>query len=462
MSHVSRDTLPIVVIGAGPVGLAAAAHLVDRGLELLVLEVGGSAGASIQQWGHVRMFSPWRYLVDPVVRKILEGEGWTMPEDEALPTGAELVDGLLTPLSQTPALAPHIRYGHRVVSVSRLGMDKVRSGGRADAPFEVVCETDTGEHRFLGRAVIDASGTYVSPNPLGSGGLPAVGEHASRPHIDYGMPDVRDRDRARYAGKRVLVVGSGHSAFNVLLDLAWVKTEVPATKIVWAIRRHEIGQLFGGGASDALPARGSLGSRLRRLVDLGLIDLVTGFRATEVSTGAGGLSVRDRDTVVQGVDRVVVATGFRPELKMLRELRLALDPALESPVALAPLIDPNVHSCGTVYPHGFQELRHPERDFYVVGMKSYGRAPTFLLLTGYEQVRSVVAALAGDMSAARDVRLVLPETGVCSTDAGGSGCCGSSESESPGVGETVGAETVGAVPGGVAPVGAAAGGCGCG
>ena len=83
---------------------------------------------------------------------------------------------------------------------------------------------------------------------------------------------------------------------------------------------------------------------------------------------------------------------------------------------LAPLIDPNLHSCGTVRPHGEAELRQPEKDFYIVGMKSYGRAPTFLLATGYEQARSVVAALAGDWQAARDVRLNLPETGVCVTD----------------------------------------------
>ena len=100
---------------------------------------------------------------------------------------------------------------------------------------------------------------------------------------------------------------------------------------------------------------------------------------------------------------------------MLSEVRLRLDPWLECPTALGPLIDPNEHSCGTVRPHGARELAHPEKDFYVVGMKSYGRAPTFLLATGYEQARSVVAMLAGDVAAAERVELVLPETGVCST-----------------------------------------------
>ena len=113
------------------------------------------------------------------------------------------------------------------------------------------------------------------------------------------------------------------------------------------------------------------------------------------------------------VDVVVGATGFRPDLDMLREVRLHLDPALEAPAGLAPLIDPNFHSCGTVPPHGAALLSHPDEGFYLVGMKSYGRAPTFLLATGYEQVRSIAAALAGDQEAADRVELQLPETGAC-------------------------------------------------
>src|SRR5215210_1064410 len=131
---------------------------------------------------------------------------------------------------------------------------------------------------------------------------------------------------------------------------------------------------------------------------------------------------------------------------MLRELRLGFDPAVEAPTALAPLIDPNLHSCGTVPPHGVDELAHPEPGFYIVGMKSYGRAPTFLLLTGYEQARSVVAALAGDWAAARDVQLDLPETGVCNSNpvagdetiAESGGCCAAPAAEPAGKGLATG------------------------
>ena len=421
---VSNATLPVAVIGAGPVGLVAAAHLLDRGLTPLVLEAGSTAGAAILSWGHVRVFSPWEYMVDPVARRLLESSGWRMPDPAVLPTGAEFVREFVQPLAGLPAMAPHIRYGHRVVAITRSGFDKVKSAGRDDAPFEVVCRTASGaEVRLRARAVIDASGTYTMPNPIGAGGLYVDGEKAAADRIQYGIPDVLGRERPRYAGRRTLVVGSGHSAFNALLDLAWLGTEEPGTAITWAVRRREMGLLFGGGSKDALPARGSLGAKLRQLVDLGVIEMVTDFRIDQVVAMDDGVVVLGGTKAIGPVDEVVVATGYRPDLDMLREIRLAIDPALESPVALAPLIDPNVHSCGTVYPHGFEELRHPERDFYVVGMKSYGRAPTFLLRTGYEQVRSVVSALAGDMERARSIELVLPETGVCSTDLAGSGCC---------------------------------------
>ena len=393
--------LPVAIIGAGPIGLAAAAHLLEKGETPLVLEAGDIVGASIREWAHVRLFSPWRYLVDPAARRLLETTSWTMPDEDHLPTGGELAAQLLDPLSQHPSLAPTIRLGRRVVAVSRRGYDKVKSAGRDAAPFELVVRASDGSiERVLARAVIDASGTWYAANPMGAAGLVAEGEaeHANR--IRYGIPDVRGRERERYAGRRTLVVGSGHSAFNALLDLAALGDEVPGTEIVWAIRRADVGLMFGGGGKDRLEARGALGTRLHALVDDG--------------------------QRLEAVDEIVVATGFRPDLSLTRELRLRLDPWLEAPEQLAPLIDPNLHSCGTVYPHGAAELAHPEKDFYVVGMKSYGRAPTFLMLTGYEQVRSVACALVGDVEGARNVELVLPETGVCQTDLGGDlarACC---------------------------------------
>jgi thioredoxin reductase len=425
-----RTALPVVVIGGGPVGLAAAAHLLERGLEPLVLERGSQVGSSVAEWGHVRFFSPWCYSVDRAAADLLTRSGWTAPDPDTYPTGNDLVERYLAPLAALPELAPRIQTGTEVVAVTRDGYDKMKTPGRENAPFVVTVRTAGGDAEILARAVIDASGTWTRPNPLGASGKPALGERAAASQIAYGIPDVLGGARSRYAGKRVLVVGSGHSAFNVLLDLVDLADEAPGTDIIWAIRKpaERTATLFGGGINDALPARGELGARVQALVAAGRLRLVTGVRIARIEQTHAGLVVSGQDTVLPAVDEIIAATGFRPDLEALSELRLGLDPAVESPVALAPLIDPNVHSCGSVPPHGADELKHPETDFYIVGMKSYGRAPTFLMLTGYEQVRSVAAALAGDWEAARDVQLVLPETGVCSSSAvlgeRGVDCCG--------------------------------------
>ena len=276
--------------------------------------------------------------------------------------------------------------------------------------------------------MIDASGTYTTPNPLGANGLPAIGESDCRSQVFYGISDVLGVHRARYAGRSTLVVGSGHSAFNALLELAELAAITPGATLTWAVPRGDVGSMYGGGAADALPARGSLGARLRALVDSGRVRLVSGFRVAELRRGDAGVTVIDaQGRALEPVDEILAFTGFRPDLAMLGELRLDLDPAVERPRVLAPMIDPNLHSCGTVRPHGADELRQPESGFYIVGMKSYGRAPTFLMLTGYEQVRSVVAELTGDLDAARRVELTVPATGVCSSTPAGetteSACC---------------------------------------
>ena len=428
------DTLPIAIIGAGPVGLAAAAHLVERGLTPLILERGDSVGATLLDWAHVRVFSPWSYDIDAAARRLLEGTGWSAPNPRALPTGGEIVRRYLAPLAAHPAIAPHLVLGATAVSVARAGLDKLTSAGRAAAPFSVAWRDRAGEeHRTPARAVIDASGTWGTPNPIGVDGRPVPGEDEAGELVATGIPDVAGQERARYAGATVLVVGAGHSAINVVLDLVRLQETAPGTRILWALRRDRAAGLRGGGAGDQLPARGALGLAAERVIADGRVEVLAPFAAARIERRAGGLLVSGTlrgAPIALAVDRIVVATGFRPDLALLRELRVVLDPATEAPPALAPLIDPNVHSCGTVPPHGARELAHPEEPgVYVVGAKSYGRAPTFLMATGYEQVRSVVAEIAGDHAAARDVRLVLPETGVCSATPVGAepasaGCCG--------------------------------------
>ena len=429
----TQPSLLTAVIGAGPVGLAAAAHLAARNEPFVVFEAGDSIGASVRSWSHVRLFSPWKYNVDAVARQLLEETGWRFPRVrvtaasteaaetgvnlDAYPTGGELVEEYLQPLADLPQIRPHIRLQTRVLSVSRQGLDKMKTSGRDDAPFVLRIQYADGEEEdVLARAVIDASGTYHNPNPLGASGVPAAGEQRFAEHIFYGIPDVLGSERNRYVDRQALVVGSGHSAFNAILDLATLAEDAPTTTIFWAVRRQQINQLFGGGKRDQLPARGALGARIRELLANGHVRLLTGIQVRKLVAGNGGIVVLHRDGELPAVDEIISATGFRPDLSMLGELRVAIDPTVESAAELAPLIDPNVHSCGTVPPHGVDELSHPERDLYIVGVKSYGRAPNFLLLSGYEQVRSIVAALTGHWESARDVQLVLPETGVCSLD----------------------------------------------
>lgn len=420
--------LPIAVIGAGPVGLAATAHLVTRGETPIVFESGADIAASVRQWAHVRLFSPWRITLDKVSVSLLEAVGWQAPDPDALPTGGELITRYLKPLADLPSIKPHLRLNTRVTAISRYQTDKLKDAGRDDMPFVVRFQTAEGdEDQLLVKAVIDASGTWTNANPLGANGLPALGEKASRTHIHYGIPDIVGKDYTRYANQRVLVVGSGHSAINALLDLGTILDRAPQTQIIWALRRASVASAYGGLDNDELPARGLLGVRIKAMVDAHKLVVRAPFFIQRVqSTGNGVLVTAETPTGNETVtvDQIITATGFRPDFSFLSELRLGLDSALETTPILAPLIDPNIHSCGTVRPHGERELRHPETGFYMVGMKSYGRAPTFLLATGYEQVRSVVAALVGDWQAAQEVQLELPETGVCCTD----GACGTNPS----------------------------------
>ncbi|HWM35412.1 MAG TPA: NAD(P)-binding domain-containing protein [Pseudolysinimonas sp.] len=422
-------TLPVAIIGAGPIGLAAAANLVERGIDFVVYEAGDTIGDSVRQWGHIRLFSPWNHLVDPASRRLLEASGWVHPDEDRLPNGAELVEQYLAPLAALDSIASRIRTGVEVTAVAREGMDRTRTANRMTTPFLLRLNDDGEVREMTARAVIDASGTYRSPNSLASSGLEPLGLPEVADLVSHALPDVLGRDRIRFAGRRSTVVGAGHSAANTLLDLATLAEEEPGTRITWLIRNVAAVRVTAS-TDDELQARASLGTRVAALVAAGAIEVVDGFEIVRLSRQADGVRIvgsRAGELVDHDTDLVVNATGFRPNLDMLREVRLDLDDIVEAPKRLAPLIDPNVHTCGTVEPHGFAELRQPDSGFFLAGMKSYGRAPTFLLATGYEQVRSITAWLAGDMAAAGTVELELPATGVCSTSTGpeqqSSGCC---------------------------------------
>ncbi len=423
----------VVIIGAGPVGIAAAAHLIERGVRPLILEKGPRAGHAVEQWGHVRVFTPWQYVTDKAVVRLLQRHGWAHPDQHHLPNGREIVEQYLVPAAALPEFADNIVYDATVLAISKQGVSKSSSRNRDGVPFTIHVQSSAGAHRVItADAVIDASGTWSGPNPIGADGLPVAGEAAQAERITYGIPDVLGTDRALYEGKRTLVLGGGHSAINAALDILRLKQDAAATRLIWGLRRNNLDRLLGGGLNDELPARGALGIAAKAAIDDGALEVLAPVHIDGITGTAAGLDVAltvDGRARSVTVDRIIVAAGFRPDLDMLRELRLDLDEVVEAPRKLAPLIDPNLHSCGTVPPHGIDELSHPDKNFFVVGMKAYGRAPTFLMLTGYEQVRSIADELVGNHAAARTIELDLPETGVCNTGGqaaagGGDDCCG--------------------------------------
>jgi thioredoxin reductase len=424
----TKKSLPVAIIGAGPVGLAAAAHLISRNQPFLLFEAGNTVASNILSWKHIRVFSPWRYNIDKAARQLLTETGWQHPDDNALPTGEELYSLYLKPLSQLPSIRQNILLQARVLSIGRKNMDKLKTFGRDEVPFVVQVLHGNDIKQYDVNAVIDASGTWNSPNPIGSGGVYATGEVENKHRIFYGIPDILHQQAERYKNKNVLVVGSGHSSINAILELDKLKEKYPATEIHWVLRKKNIHDVYGGQEADALEARGALGIKIETLVNNDRVSVYTPYQIQQIVGKDNKLMIvgfqDGHRLALPGIDEIISNTGSRPDLSFLREIRLSIDASLESVAGIAELIDPNIHSCGTVRPHGELELRHPDQDFYIVGSKSYGRAPTFLMATGYEQVRSIVASIAGDKEAALNVELDLPETGVCSVDLGDSACCG--------------------------------------
>lgn len=418
-----ESTLPVAIIGAGPVGLAAAAQLAARKQPFLLLEAGLEVAASVRSWGHVRLFSPWQYNIDAAAKTLLQQTAWPEPNGEEIPTGNELIDLYLKPLAELERIKPFIYTNHPVIALARQNHDKMKSKARNDQPFVIYTEVEGELKTFQARAVLDATGTWGNPNPAQGNGVWLPSEKALAERIDYHIPNVAV-NASLYSNKKVAVIGGGHSAINSLLNLAELKKQSPDTDITWILRKENVEMAYGGEQNDELMARGALGSRIRQLVDEGKINVVTPFFISSLK-GTDNISImgtqRGENIVLEGFDRLVVNAGSRPDYTINGELRLTIDSTTESVAALASLIDPNEHSCGTVEAHGETTLRQPEQGFYVVGAKSYGRAPTFLMATGYEQVRSIVAFLAGDEESAKRVELSLPETGVCNSGAGG--CC---------------------------------------
>src|SRR5688572_29377878 len=272
----SLDTLPVAIIGAGPIGLAAAANLVERDIDFVIYESGDEIGTSMRQWGHTRLFSPWKHVVDPASQRLLEATGWQLPSPDRLPTGTEIVEQYLEPLAQLEPIASRIRTRVAIEAVTRQGMDRTRTARRAQTPFLLRARTDDGLDEFTARAVIDASGTYDRPNSLASSGLEPLGLAEVADRVSHALPDVLGHDRPTFAGMHTTVVGAGHSAANTLIALAELAEQEPGTRVTWLIRNASAARVATSD-DDELAARATIGRRVDALVASGRITLVDRF-----------------------------------------------------------------------------------------------------------------------------------------------------------------------------------------
>ena len=397
----ARNTLAI--IGAGPVGLEAASAALDAGFDVHVFER-GDAGAHAIAWGHLTMFTPWRMNLGPSSTARLELSGWTRPDPEVCPTGDELAGQYLQPLARLPELRERVHTHAQVVFVSRSGAlkgDGVGSESRRDHPFRLLVREAGGRENFLHAFhVIDASGVYGQPNWAGDGGIPARGELYLMPQLAYHADDVLGLRREHYAGKRTLVIGAGSTAATMVTHLAQLADQVAGTGVVWATRASA-DALFTL-ADDPLPVRRALHERARALA-LGAHAAVThvggvsvdGFEFNSATHRYRATLVSDGAPRIEEVDQIIVATGFGPDNSIYRELQVHECYASRGPMKLsAALMGANAADCLTTPAFEAGVLANPEPDFWILGNKSYGRSPNFLLETGYRQVADVVAQMA--------------------------------------------------------------------
>jgi thioredoxin reductase len=378
----------VLVIGAGPMGVAAAIGAADRGAEVTVLER-GEIGASLRTWGATRFFSPLHMNLSARMRELL---GEAMPDPDALLTGAEYADRVLVPLVEREPLRGRVHTGHAVVAVGRRGLTRTDYAGhplRAERPFRVLCDND---ETFEADVVLDASGGMSLPRPMGVGGLPPIGEArlARRPMRTLGELTTRV-DELR--GKRVLVVGDGHSAANAIGFLSALANESPETRVVWTTRaanRRPCEEV----PNDPLPERQAVVDHANALASdppaflrverRAMIERVTQTNGHVTVTLTGGRVVE--------ADAIAAFTGYRPDARFLSELTVETSAVTEGGARLYRAIS-NITDCLSVPAVKPEDLQSGEPGFFFVGSRSYGRSNGFLLRTGLVQLETILSSL---------------------------------------------------------------------
>jgi thioredoxin reductase len=390
----------MVVLGAGPIGLECALRFRESGWDADVYE-SGRVGESVRRWGHVRMFSPWRMNVSPAGRV---ATGLEDLEPDGLPTGAEYVARYLEPLAASPLLAGRVHLGSEVVAVSRgllLKGDAIAADARRRAPFRVFLREGDGERVEQADVVVDATGTYATPNRLGRGGIPALGELTAR-GIEHRIPDLEGRDRAAFAGRRTLVVGAGHSAATAVVGLGSLASRSPRTRVVWLTRSEER-RPVAEVSTDPLAERARVAEAANRIAEdaEGWLERLPGSQVDALHEAGFGYRVRTGGPGGERtleVDRVLALVGYRPDPDLTRELQVQTCWATEGTYPLAAALLSRAGDGSDCLEAGrdldASTLRHPEPGFFTLGMKSYGRNPAFLLQVGFKQVDDLLRSLA--------------------------------------------------------------------
>jgi hypothetical protein len=409
----------IAIIGGGPMGMEAALYGASAGFDVRLFERGRLA-ENVRQWGYIGLFTEWKRSRSPLAVQMLEQRGHSLPDGESAPTGEELAHYIQT-LATLDPLRGRVSPQNEVVSITRaacLKSDFLNDARRKDYPFQIVTRGIAGEKTHFFDAVIDATGVWQNPNPMGSGGAPCAGETALQKRIDYHIPDVPGRDRARFAGRHTLVIGSGHSAASTLRAVGDLFEEFPTTRLTWAVRRDvpPHGQPYTLTPEDSSPHRDALHRRANELardarVDFRPLTVVQSVRWNQkffVELACGTTS----ETIE--CDNIAAHTGFRPGLELWRELQVRVHPATDAVGNLADAIIEQNRRAGTGLSTGYAEkaptppdkwrpiaggpelLHSGEPDFYVLGIKSYGRDAGFLMHNGLRQVRDAWQLISGD------------------------------------------------------------------
>ncbi len=394
----SSETPHIAILGAGPVGLEAALAAQESDCSFTVYEAGSEVCSSVRRWGHVRLFTPWGLDISPRMRRALAGTGAGLPaeDDPDCPTGSELVETVFAPIAELPQVAPHVRTGTRVKRVGREGLlkhEEIGSEERRAQPFRLLVEDEHGRERVEhADVVLDCTGSWGHPNALGDGGIEAPGEEAAAAAIERHIPDLV-RDESRWAGKKILLVGAGHSAQTAVVDLAWLAERFPGTEVTWALRSES--PRWHVDPDDPLPERARLTRRAQKIAEeSSRVKTELGVVVESISATNGSYKVtlrhRSGERTTLDVDRMVSLTGFVGDHSLYRQLQVHECYATSGPMKLAAaLLGSSSGDCLAQESHGADTLVNPEPNFFIVGAKSYGRNNTFLMRTGWEQVDEV-------------------------------------------------------------------------